>query len=68
MLAGCLVSVAPIVMSVLAIIPPWVDLVFLIVFYICFISDSIDAIDEGLFMRKFMRSDVKIYHRGKNKK
>lgn len=68
MLAGCLVLVAPIVMSVLAIIPPWVDLVFLIVFYICFISDSIDAIDEGLFMRKFMRSDVKIYHRGKNKK
>lgn len=67
-LAGCLVLVHPIVMSVLAIMPPWVDLVFLIVFYTCFISDSIDAIDEGLFMRKFMKSDVKIYHRGKNKK
>lgn len=68
LLAGCLVLVNPILMSFLAITPPWIDLVFLIVFYICFISDSIDAIYEGLFMRKFMKSDVKIYHRGKNKK
>lgn len=68
MLAGCLVLVNPILMSFLAVTPPWIDLVFLIVFYICFISDSIDAIYEGLFMRKFMKSDVKIYHRGKNKK
>lgn len=67
-LAGCLVLVDPIVMSILAVTPPWLDLVFLIVFYICFISDSIDAIDEGLFMRKFMKSDVKIYHRNKQKK
>lgn len=67
-LAGCLVLVDPIVMGLLAVTPPWVDLVFLIVFYICFISDSIDAIDEGLFMRKFMKSDVKIYHRDKGKK
>ena len=65
LLAGSLVLVNPILMSFLAITPPWIDLVFLIVFYICFISDSIDAIYEGLFMRKFMRSDVKIYHRGK---
>lgn len=65
LLAGCLVLVNPILMSFLAITPPWIDLVFLIVFYICFISDSIDAIYEGLFMRKFMKSDVKIYHRGK---
>ena len=68
LLAGSLVLVNPILMSFLAITPPWIDLVFLIVFYICFISDSIDAIYEGLFMRKFMKSDVKIYHRGKNKK
>lgn len=67
LLAGCLVLVNPILMSFLAITPPWIDLVFLIVFYICFISDSIDAIYEGLFMRKFMKSDVKIYHRKKNK-
>lgn len=65
LLAGCLVLVNPILMSFLAVTPPWIDLVFLIVFYICFISDSIDAIYEGLFMRKFMKSDVKIYHRGK---
>ena len=51
MLAGCLVLVNPILMSFLAVTPPWIDLVFLIVFYICFISDSIDAIYEGLFMR-----------------
>lgn len=68
MLAGCLVLVNPILMSFLSITPPWMDLIFLIVFYICFISDAVDAIDEGLFMRKFMKSEVKIYHRNKEKK
>ena len=68
MLAGCLVLVNPILMSFLAITPPWMDLIFLIVFYICFISDAVDAIDEGFFMRKFMKSEVKIYHRNKEKK
>ncbi|MCI5697702.1 MAG: putative ABC transporter permease [Clostridiales bacterium] len=67
-LAGCLLLVHPLVMSIISITPPWLDLIFLLIFYICFVADGIDAIDEGIFMRKFMKTEVKIYDRSKRKK
>lgn len=67
-LAGCLLLLHPIIMGIITITPPWMDLIFLLIFYICFVADGIDAVDEGLFMRKFMKMEVKIYDRSKAKK
>ncbi|XVG95883.1 hypothetical protein ACGCUQ_07560 [Eubacteriales bacterium KG127] len=67
-LAGCLVLVQPIIIELINVIPPWVDFLFLVSFYMYFAADLVDTIAEAFFMRKFMKQDVKIYKKNKTKK